>query len=106
MDTLDHSDDVTLYNVELRHHITVPGYAGSSTHVLVFMDAKANTYYWVTSSCPDFKEGQIYNVKAKCNPARGNRLSFVKKLKEEQHEQVDPKIKLDAEDILFPFNNK
>ena len=106
MEVLNRSDDITLYNVELRHHITVPGYASSSTHILVFMDAKADTYYWVTSGYPDFEEGQVYNIRAKCNPARSNRLSYVKKLKEEQHEQVDPKIKLDAEDILFPFNNK
>ena len=91
--------EVTLNNVKLNHDIVVPGYRGKTTHVLIFQDKDANTYYWVTSSGPTlFEEGHIYNIKAKLDRTRGNRLSYLKLIDQD----VKPKREQpDAEDILL-----
>lgn len=80
MDVLNPVDTIELHDTEVKHIIRVPGYAGRTTDVVIFMDKKANTYYWVTTSFPGFKEGEICSIRAKCNRDRGNRLSFVKKI--------------------------
>ena len=91
--------DVTLNNVKLNHDIVVPGYRGKTTHVIIFQDKEANTYYWVTSSGPTlFEEGHIYNIKAKLDRTRGNRLSFVKIIKPGDKSKSEQP---DAEDVLL-----
>lgn len=93
-------EEFILEDAELRHDITVPGYYRSkSTHVLIFQDKKANTYYWVTTSYPaEFVEGKIYNIKAKLDRTRGNRLSFVKIIKPGDKSKSEQP---DAEDVLL-----
>lgn len=93
-------EEFILEDAELRHDITVPGYYGSkSTHVLIFQDKEANTYYWVTTSYPaEFVEGKIYNIKAKLDRTRGNRLSFVKIIKPGDKSKSEQP---DAEDVLL-----
>lgn len=93
-------EEFTLNDAELRHDITVPGYYRSkSTHVLIFQDKEANTYYWVTTSYPaEFVEGKIYNIKAKLDRTRGNRLSFVKIIKPGDKSKSEQP---DAEDVLL-----
>lgn len=93
-------EEFILEDAELRHDITVPGYYRSkSTHVLVFQDKEANTYYWVTASYPTgFCEGHIYNIKAKLDRTRGNRLSFVKIIKPGDKSKSEQP---DAEDVLL-----
>lgn len=104
MDVLNVSEELTLYDVELRHKITVPGYRGNTTSIFIFIDKDANTYYWVTQSYQPFEEGKIYNIVCKCNRGRGNRLTYVKifnsgSTKTVQSEQ--PAAKPDAEDVLL-----
>ena len=93
-------EEFILEDAELRHDITVPGYYRSkSTHVLIFQDKEANTYYWVTTSYPaEFVEGKIYNIKAKLDKTRGNRLSFVKIIKPGDKSKSEQP---DAEDVLL-----
>ena len=93
-------EEFILEDAELRHDITVPGYYRSkSTHVLIFQDKEANTYYWVTTSYPaEFVEGKIYNIKAKLDRTRGNRLSFVKIIKPGDTSKSEQP---DAEDVLL-----
>lgn len=93
-------EEFILEDAELRHDITVPGYYRSkSTHVLIFQDKEANTYYWVTTSYPaEFVEGKIYNIKAKLDRTRGNRLSFVKIIKPGDKSKSEQP---DAEDVLL-----
>ena len=93
-------EEFILEDAELRHDITVPGYYRSkSTHVLIFQDKEANTYYWVTASYPTgFCEGKIYNIKAKLDRTRGNRLSFVKIIKPGDKSKSEQP---DAEDVLL-----
>ena len=93
-------EEFILEDAELRHNITVPGYYRSkSTHVLIFQDKEANTYYWVTTSYPaEFVEGKIYNIKAKLDRTRGNRLSFVKIIKPGDKSKSEQP---DAEDVLL-----
>lgn len=96
-------DKFELHDAELRHDIAIPGYAGKTTHVLVFIDKKADTYYWVTSTFPsEFEVGKIYDIRAKCDRSRNNRLGFVKIIKHDSSitasEQPE---KPDAEDILL-----
>ena len=91
--------DTTLNNVKLNHDIVVPGYRGKTTHVLIFQDNEANTYYWVTSSGPTlFEEGHIYNIKAKLG---GNRLSYVKIIDIIKPDTKSKSEQPDAEDILL-----
>lgn len=94
-------EEFILEDAELKHDIAVPGYRGKPTHVMIFQDKKANTYYWVTSSFPSgFCEGRVYSIKAKLDRTRGNRLSFVKLLK--NISDGNPKSEQpDAEDVLF-----
>ena len=105
MDVLDVSEELTLYNVKLRHKIPVPGYRGEVVNVFIFMDKDANTYYWTTSSYqPFFEEGKTYDIECKCNRGSGNRLTHVKakcsgSTKTVQSEQ--PAAKPDAEDVLL-----
>lgn len=99
-------EEFILEDAELRHDITVPGYYRSkSTHVLIFQDKEANTYYWVTTSYPaEFVEGKIYNIKAKLDRTRGNRLSFVKIMKNDV--KTNPKSEQpDAEDVLLGLSS-
>ena len=93
-------EEFILEDAELRHDITVPGYYRSkSTHVLIFQDKEANTYYWITTSYPtEFVEGKIYNIKAKLDRTRGNRLSFVKIIKPGDKSKSEQP---DAEDVLL-----
>lgn len=102
MDVLDISEELTLYDVELRHRIPIPGYRGNTTTVYIFIDKDANTYHWATASYQSFEEGKIYDIECKCNRGRGNRLTHVKCLdstKTVQSEQPDEKP--DAEDVLL-----
>lgn len=105
MDVLNVSEELTLYDVELRHKIPVPGYRGEVVNVFIFMDKDANTYHWTTSSyLPFFKEGKTYDIECKCNRGSGNRLTHVKLIgtgskKTVQSEQ--PAAKPDAEDVLL-----
>lgn len=104
MDVVNLVENLELYDVELRHDISIPGYAGRTTHVLIFMNKDAETYYWVTASFPtEFTEGHIYNIKAKCDKTRGNRLSFVKIIKPsgDMSKSEQP----DAEDVLLGIAN-
>ena len=98
-------EEFILEDAELRHDITVPGYYRSkSTHVLIFQDKEANTYYWVTTSYPaEFVEGKIYNIKAKLDRTRGNRLSFVKIIikPDDKSKSEQP----DAEDVLLGLSS-
>ena len=93
-------EEFILEDAELRHDITVPGYYRSKpTHVLIFQDKEANRYYWVTTSYPaEFVEGKIYNIKAKLDRTRGNRLSFVKIIKPGDKSKSEQP---DAEDVLL-----
>ena len=97
-------EEFILEDAELRHDITVPGYYRSkSTHVLIFQDKEANTYYWVTASYPTgFCEGHIYNIKAKLDRTRGNRLSFVKIIKPGDKSKSEQP---DAEDVLLGLSS-
>ena len=103
MDVVNLIEKLELHDVEVKHIIPVPGYAGRTTSVIIFMDKNAETYYWVTTSFPEFVEGRIYDITAKCDKTRGNRLSFVKKLKPSgdtaKSEQPD------AEDVLLGIAN-
>ena len=97
-------EEFILEDAELRHDITVPGYYRSkSTHVLIFQDKEADTYYWVTTSYPaEFVEGKIYNIKAKLDRTRGNRLSFVKIIKPGDKSKSEQP---DAEDVLLGLSS-
>lgn len=94
-------EEFVLENAKLKHDITVPSYMGKTTHVFIFQDKEANTYYWVTASYPTgFCEGHIYNIKAKLDRTRGNRLSYVKIMKNDV--KTNPKSEQpDAEDVLL-----
>lgn len=101
-------EEFILNDAELKHDIAIPGYMGKTTHIMIFQDKEANTYYWVTASYPtEFCEGKVYNIKAKLDRTRGNRLSFVKIIKSStktvQSEQPDAKP--DAEDVLLGLIN-
>lgn len=98
MDSATHIVDVELNDLECKHRIAIPGYKGSGKFVIVFMDNKANTYFWVTGSPGPFTDGDIYSIKAKLDK-RYNRLSFVRTFTpSSESEQPD---KPDAEDVLF-----
>ena len=104
MDVLNVTEELTLYDVEVRHKISVPGYRGNSTNIFVFIDKNADTYYWVTASHQPFVEGNIYDIECKCDRGRNNRLTDVKIIgtgstKTVQSEQ--PAAKPDAEDVLL-----
>lgn len=104
MDVLDVTEELTLYDVEVRHKISVPGYRGGVTNVYVFMDKNAETYYWVTTGYQSLEVGKIYDIQCKCNRGRDNRLTHVKLIgtgskKTVQSEQ--PAAKPDAEDVLL-----
>ena len=101
MDVVDIVEEIELKDVEVRHTICVPGYAGRTTSIVVFMDKNAETYYWVTSTYPGFSEGEVCNIKAKCDRTRRNRLSFVKKLKTKKSKSEQP----DAVDVLLGLVN-
>lgn len=90
-----------LQDAELVHDIEIPSYMGRTTHVIIFQDKKANTYYWVTTSYPvGFHEGHVYSIQAKIDRARSNRLSFVKIIKSnDKCEQPD------AEDVLLGLSD-
>lgn len=98
-------EEFILNDAELRHDIAIPGYMGKTTHVMIFQDKEANTYYWVTASYPSaFVEGHVYNIKAKLDRTRGNRLSFVRIIKPgegDNPKSEQPDAKPDAEDILL-----
>ena len=96
-------EEFILNDAELRHDIATPGYMGKTTHVLIFQDKEANTYYWVTTSYPaEFVEGKIYNIKAKLDRTRGNRLSFVKIIKSGDKSKSEQP---DAEDVLLGLSS-
>lgn len=96
-------EDFILNDAELKHDIELPSYMGNATHVLVFQDKEANTYYWVTASYPTgFCEGHIYNIKAKLDRTRGNRLSFVKIIKPGDKSKSEQP---DAEDVLLGLSS-
>ena len=104
MDVLNVTEELTLYDVEVRHIITVPGYRGNVTNIFIFIDKNADTYYWVTASHQPFEEGKIYDIECKCDRGRNNRLTYVKLIgtgskKTVQSEQ--PAAKPDAEDVLL-----
>lgn len=98
MDVVNTIDRVELYDVELKHDIKIPDSYHKTVHVLVFLDKKANTYAWVTSSLNSFEVGKVYNIKAHLHD--GNGLSYVKIIgpklvKPGKSEQPD------AEDVLL-----
>lgn len=95
-------ENVVLTDLECKHRIILPGYQGRSSYVFIFMDRKANTYFWVTSAPGPFIEGDIYDIKAKLE-VKQNRLSYVKQASpsdviDSRSEHV---AKPDAEDILL-----
>lgn len=99
MDVVDEIEEIKLYDVEVRHVITISGYR---VRVLIFIDKDANTYYWATSSLPSFKEGEICNIQAKCNRSRNNKLSWVKKIVTPHKDIGSVKSEQpDAEDVLL-----
>lgn len=100
----DYIKPIQLNNVECKHRIVIPGYQGRCTYIFVFMDMRANTYYWVTGSSGPFTDGGIYSIKAKID-TRNNRLSYVKPsiipdilATSDESEQPD---KPDAMDVLL-----
>lgn len=96
-------EEFILEDAELKHDIAIPGYMGRTTHVIIFQDKEANTYYWVTTSYPaEFVEGKIYNIKAKLDRTRGNRLSFVKIIKPGDKSKSEQP---DAEDVLLGLSS-
>ena len=96
-------EEFTLNDAELKHDIAIPGYMGKTTHVIIFQDEEANTYYWVTTSYPaEFIEGKIYNIKAKLDRTRGNRLSYVRIIKPDDNPKSEQP---DAEDVLLGLTN-
>ena len=104
MDVLNVTEELTLYDVEVRHKISIPGFKGKTSTVYIFIDKDANTYHWVTASHQPFEEGKIYDIECKCDRGRNNRLSYVKMIgtgskKTVQSEQ--PAAKPDAEDVLL-----
>ena len=105
MDVLDVSEELTLYDVELRHKISIPDYySGKTTTVYIFIDKDANTYHWVTTSYQSFEEGKIYDIECKCNRSRSNRLTHVKVKCSGSTAAVhseQPAAKPDAEDVLL-----
>ena len=102
MDVLNVTEELTLYDVELRHKIVIANYRGGATVVFIFMDKEANTYYWTTQSYQSFEEGKIYDIECKCNRGRGNRLTYVKCLDSTTSVQSEqPAAKPDAEDVLL-----
>ena len=103
-------EEFILNDAELKHDIAIPGYMGKTTHVIIFQDKEANTYYWVTASYPaEFVEGKVYNIKAKLDRTRGNRLSYVRIIKSstsgDNPESEQPDVKPDAEDVLLGLVN-
>lgn len=106
MDVVDEIEEIKLYDVEVRHIITIPGYAGHRVSVLIFIDKDANTYYWTTSSFPSFKEGEICSIQAKCNRSKNNRLSWVKEIVTPHKDIGSVKSEQpDAEDVLLGLAN-
>ena len=102
MDVLNVSEELTLYDVELRHKISIQGYRGNTTNIFIFIDKDANTYYWTTPNHQPFVEGQVYDIECKCNRGRGNRLTYVKRLDSKKTVQSEqPAAKPDAEDVLL-----
>ena len=104
MDVLNVTEELTLYDVELRHRIPIPGYRGTTTTVYIFIDKDANTYHWATASYQPFEVGKIYDIEGKCDRGCNNRLTYVKLIgtgskKTVQSEQ--PAAKPDAEDVLL-----
>lgn len=103
MDVVDEIEEIKLYDVEVRHVITIAEYR---VHVLIFIDKDANTYYWTTSSSPSFEEGEICNIQAKCNRSRDNKLSWVKKIVTPHKDIGSVKSEQpDAEDVLLGLAN-
>lgn len=103
MDVVDEIEEIKLYDVEVRHIITVSRYR---IHVLIFIDKDANTYYWTTSSFPSFEEGEICSIQAKCNRSRNNKLSWVKKIVTPYKNIGSVKSEQpDAEDVLLGLAN-
>ena len=92
-------EDFILENAKLKHDIIVPSYMSKTTHVFIFQDKEANTYYWVTAIYPDgFHEGHTYNIKAKLDRTKGNRLSYVRIIKPGDNSKSEQP---DAEDVLL-----
>jgi hypothetical protein len=91
-------EDIIIKDVECRHRIPMTDGHGGRRYVIIFIDTKANTYYWVTNSPMLFTDGGVYNIKAKIDK-QFNRLSYVKMILEDvESEQPD---KIDAEDIVL-----
>lgn len=103
MDVVDEIEEIKLYDVEVRHVITIPEYR---IYVLIFIDTDANTYYWIKSLSPSFEEGEICNIQAKCNRSRNNKLSWVKKIVTPHKDIGSVKSEQpDAEDVLLGLAN-
>lgn len=102
MDVVDEIEEIKLYDVEVRHIITIPGYR---IRVLIFIDKDANTYHWTTTLSPispSFEEGEICNIQAKCNRSRNNKLNWVKKIVTPHKDIRSVKSEQpDAEDVLL-----
>lgn len=104
MDVLNVSEELTLYDVEVRHIISVPGYRGNSRNIFIFIDKNAETYYWITANYQPFEVGKIYDIQCKCDRGRNNRLSYVKLIGSGSKKTVQsehPDGKPDAEDVLL-----
>lgn len=104
MDVLNVTEELTLYDVELRHRIPIPGYRGTTTTVYIFMDKDANTYHWATATYQPLEVGEIYDIQCKCNRGRNNRLTYVNIIRSRSTEVVQseqPDEKPDAEDVLL-----
>lgn len=96
MDVVNTINRIELYDVELKHDIKIPADSYKKiVHVLVFMDKKANTYAWVTSTLNNFEVGKVYDIKAHLHD--GNGLSYVKIIDPNPAKSEQP----DAEDVLL-----
>lgn len=92
-------EDIIIKDIECRHRIPMPDGHGGRRYVMVFIDNKANTYYWITNSPMLFADGGIYNIKAKID-RQFNRLSYVKMILDDIDPSEQPD-KIDAEDIVL-----
>lgn len=95
MDVVNTINRIELRDAKLKHDIKIPNGYGKTTHVLVFMNKKAETYAWVTSYSGDFEVGKIYDIKAHLHD--GNGLSYVKIINNNPIKSEQP----DAEDVLL-----
>ena len=104
MDVLNVTEELTLYDVEVRHKISITGCRGGTTNIFIFIDKNADTYYWVTASHQPLIVGNIYDIECKCDRGCNNRLTYVNIIRSRSTAAVhseQPAAKPDAEDVLL-----